>query len=248
MACIAIATLAFTPFTFATSTNTGQLLRRADSLSNNLLVDRALGSTNVYKRETTQDAAARIRLAKKRASRKLKRETLSVQRRAATKPFLGGITAAFATYLDTKCSRDKACHNAEVKAQLPTDGAAVCNLETRHCVIDCKPGFLVQNDGSCFQGEISCPHLTNGIYTIIVGVCTPQCNSHLGYTLSGSSTANYKCTNTVIDKNNCGALGHRCPPSYNNIGSRQCVTSLCGLRCPVGYFQYPYHERFFYCA
>lgn len=62
------------------------------------------------------------------------------------------------------------------------------------------------------------------------------CKTNLGYTLSGTSPADYKCTALTTDPSNCGSVGNACPPSYNGIGFAICLGG-CNLRT-FSYFTY----------
>lgn len=164
---------------------------------------------------------------------------------SAAKAFGGGITTAYAQFLKSKCATNKMCVNAQKQFDLPSNGIPACY--SRYCIITCQSGYLLQSDGSCVASSVNCPKLANGIYTLDGTTCTPSCKTNLGYTLSGTSPADYKCTALTTDPSNCGSVGNACPPSYNGIGFAICLGG-CNLQCPTAYYQYETDSGHYYCA
>lgn len=157
---------------------------------------------------------------------------------SGAKAFGGGSLSAYATYTGTKCHRDKNCASAQVSAQLPTNGVAVCDQTSRHCTISCAGNYLLNGSGMCIPGAVTCPTITHGTYSLdSAGVCQPACNTLLGYALTVVDGVN-KCINTSSGVSNCGGVGNACPPSYNGIGFAKCFFGGCTLECPQSFYVY----------
>lgn len=182
------------------------------------------------KRDVENESIARIRLAKTRAARKAKRQTISLD--------------ALASFRITFCLRDSQCKAFGT----PAHGSSSCSQSTHLCVIACNSGYTLQPNGTCLTDKVTCPKLSHGIYYVQGGKCVPYCNSAGGFSLSGTSTANYTCVKRGRDVNNCGSKGNVCPASYNGVGTAVCRKGSCGLKCTGGTFAHTTPSGASYCA
>lgn len=81
----------------------------------------------------------------------------------------------------------------------------------------------------------------------IIGLRLPACSSSQGYTLTGTSQANYKCVNYSTNASHCGTASASvsCATSYNGIGSARCLSGRCALsECFCFSFYEHYFDRF----
>ncbi|KAK4703295.1 hypothetical protein P7C70_g2922, partial [Phenoliferia sp. Uapishka_3] len=160
------------------------------------------------RRESRKDAASRIMAAKRRAAVKAKRAlaardfpTLEPRAKKTTK-FKPNTVAAFSAFTQTRCGNTKQCTRSPNAIAPPSNGAIVCNVNSRTCGVDCNSGFTLTATGTCQASDATCPAApANGAYSRVNGVCTLDCNTSAGF-----SPSNGACVNTVTDPSNCGGV------------------------------------------
>ncbi|GAA5884950.1 hypothetical protein JCM6882_007166 [Rhodosporidiobolus microsporus] len=251
IASAAMAALAFAPIASATpvKVDAGSLSRRTSNpsfYSNEAAVEKRASD------ESRKEAAARVKRAKVAAAKKAKRvfkerEAQDLLKRAISDAHAAqGLTkrelesrAIFERALRrVRCGvSDAPCARAvTAPTDLPTNGKAVCSPVTHQCIVGCQDGFVLSG-GACIAsapvcGANACPTVENGVYLCSgANVCTLACDTSNGY----SATAAGTCVNTLVDADNCGAIGNVCPGSYNAIGDASCKSGQCKITCPAGY-------------